>query len=128
MDASPIVAHRALSASSPRSWSRRSSAIWHQRRPLAEWYRVYVEVVRGHSVLRLRRCAATRRTNGIFPYDFPCPLTLSVASKVSEGQDSCYSTSRLTFSTTFSTKALYSASCSWVRASKRKTSTGCVFE
>jgi hypothetical protein len=41
--------------------------------------------VRQSLVLRLRRCAATLRTSGIFPEDFPCPFTLSVASVESKG-------------------------------------------
>src|SRR5882724_4233994 len=48
-------------------------------------------MVRGHLVLRLRRGAATLRTNGSFPYDFPCPLTLSVASAESKGRKAMHS-------------------------------------
>jgi hypothetical protein len=48
-------------------------------------------MVRGHIVLRLRRSAATLRTNGSFSYDFPYPLTLSVASAESKGRKAMHS-------------------------------------
>jgi hypothetical protein len=57
----------------------------------ARYCRVYLKMVRGHLVLRLRRGAATLRTNGSFPYDFPYPLTLSVASVESKGRKAMHS-------------------------------------
>jgi hypothetical protein len=58
----------------------------YRRARSARYCRVYLKMVCGHLVLRLRRGAATLRTNGSFPYDFPCPLTLSVALAESKGR------------------------------------------